>query len=560
MTNTLTTFRQQKEKTISLFEKLKDFINLAQKNDIPIDFGIIKKLEGIIDDIHQDDNRLKIALIGGFSEGKTTIAAAWMEKFDKDSMKISQQESSDAVNIYPVDNDFLLVDTPGLFGFKEENNNGNVQKYKEITRKWVSQSHIVLYIMNSANPIKDSHKEELNWLFRTLNLLPRTVFVLSKFDEVADVGDKQDYEENLQIKQSNVQIRLKSLLNLSEEEEKALMIVGVSANPFNMGIEYWLKEMDRFKAISYIETLQHATNEIIKKNSASKIIMDAQKSIIQDILTNYLPIIEARIGKTDSKTTQLIKNQKESKDELEEINKKIIRTQADLKNFLDLYFNDLITQVQNCNIDTIINFLQTEIGDEGKIMSIKIENKFREHIGAVSFSLDTARLQFNSNFKGLSTPSSDIGNQAISLISQSNIFTADNVKLARDGIVGLMKIFGIDIGLKFKPWGAINLAKNLNGALAIFGIAMNVWDAYSTVQKEEEFKNKINEIINNLRTLHEELVGVVIGNEFAQRFFPAYIEMEKGLNNIEFSKEKINKQKDDLTKLLDLGNSLKTHL
>ncbi|MGV8268407.1 LeoA/HP0731 family dynamin-like GTPase, partial [Pseudomonas aeruginosa] len=73
-----------------------------------------------------------------------------------------------------------------------------IEKYKDITKKYVSEAHLVLYVMNSTNPIKESHKEDLTWLFRTLDLLPRTVFVLSRFDEVADVEDEQDYQANLQ--------------------------------------------------------------------------------------------------------------------------------------------------------------------------------------------------------------------------------------------------------------------------------------------------------------------------------------------------------------------------
>ncbi|GAA9432771.1 hypothetical protein HpHA286_07810 [Helicobacter pylori] len=52
-------------------------------------------------------------------EGKTSIAAAWIERLDK-SMKIDHQESNDAVKIYDIDNEIELVDTPGLFGFKEK--------------------------------------------------------------------------------------------------------------------------------------------------------------------------------------------------------------------------------------------------------------------------------------------------------------------------------------------------------------------------------------------------------------------------------------------------------
>lgn len=58
--------------------------------------------------------------MGGFSEGKTSIAAAWIDRLDE-SMKIAHQESSDAVKIYDIDNEMELVDTLGLYGFKQKN-------------------------------------------------------------------------------------------------------------------------------------------------------------------------------------------------------------------------------------------------------------------------------------------------------------------------------------------------------------------------------------------------------------------------------------------------------
>lgn len=58
--------------------------------------------------------------MGGFSEGKTSIAAAWIERLDE-SMKIDHRESSDEVKIYNIDDEMELVDTPGLFGFEKKN-------------------------------------------------------------------------------------------------------------------------------------------------------------------------------------------------------------------------------------------------------------------------------------------------------------------------------------------------------------------------------------------------------------------------------------------------------
>ena len=196
MINTVNKFKEQQSNSVKVLESLKIYLENGEKIGVDIDDSLIKKLNNAINDV--ETKKLKVALIGGFSEGKTSIAAAWIEKLDKSNMKISHQESSDEVLVYEVGNDIELIDTPGLFGFKEKFNSdmNAIEKYKDITEKYVSEAHLVLYVMNSINPIKDSHKDDLNWLFRTLNLLPRTVFVLSKFDEIVDV---EDYKEKRDI-------------------------------------------------------------------------------------------------------------------------------------------------------------------------------------------------------------------------------------------------------------------------------------------------------------------------------------------------------------------------
>jgi len=271
MQNTIKEFEIKREKSLNLLKELKDFLIKGKKLDIEIEDKMLKKIESSLKEVESE--KLKVALIGGFSEGKTSIASAWLEKYDKSSMKISQQESSNEVRVYDVDDKIELIDTPGLFGFKETED--KKEKYKEITKKYVSEAHIIIYVMNSTNPIKESHREDLMWLFRTLDLLSRTIFVLSRFDEIADVEDENDYEYNLNIKKQNITQRLQNMINLNSDEIKNLLIVGISANPFDQGIkEYWLNNLDEYKKLSKIETLQNATFEIIEKNNGlSSIIL-----------------------------------------------------------------------------------------------------------------------------------------------------------------------------------------------------------------------------------------------------------------------------------------------
>lgn len=155
MESTLNEFKKQQEQELKILSKLKNFLEKGESIGVEIDSSLKTKLYNAMNQV--ETNKLKVALIGGFSEGKTSIAAAWLEKLDKSSMKISHQESSDEVQVYQVGNDIELVDTPGLFGFKEKVNTDSksIEKYKDITQKYVSEAHLVLYVMNSVNPIKE---------------------------------------------------------------------------------------------------------------------------------------------------------------------------------------------------------------------------------------------------------------------------------------------------------------------------------------------------------------------------------------------------------------------
>lgn len=266
MSETLRNHQDNQAKVINLLSKLEGFITKGQEFGLDVSADIKTKLQNSLNTLQSD--KLKIALIGGFSEGKTSIAAAWLGKIDPETMNISASESSNAVKIYDIDEDYQLIDTPGLYGYKEQVNTDaqEIEKYKDITRKYVSEAHIILYVMNSKNPIKESHIDDLKWLFKDLNLLPRTVFVLSRFDEVADVEDELDYQDKFKVKEQNVKERLSSILSLTLQETNNLKIVAVSANPFDEGVEYWMENRAEFEQLSHIKLLQNATSEIVKKS------------------------------------------------------------------------------------------------------------------------------------------------------------------------------------------------------------------------------------------------------------------------------------------------------
>jgi GTP-binding protein EngB required for normal cell division len=556
MNQTLDEFKKQQNCATEILNKLKDFLEIGEKIGVEIDGGLKTKLLSVLNEVAT--TKLKVALIGGFSEGKTSIAAAWMEKLDKSNMKITYQESSDEISIYEVGNDIELVDTPGLFGFKEKYNADSrlIEKYKDITQKYVSEAHLVLYVMNSVNPIKESHKEDLQWLFRTLNLLPRTVFVLSRFDEVADVEDEISYQNEANIKKENVLYRLKDLIDITDKESSELSIIAVSANPFDMGMTHWLSNLETFRKLSHISNLQNATYEKIKySGGVARIANETKKTIIKDVLEKELPAARALNLKIEQEVNKLSDISQEINKNVKSLEPKISEVRINLKEFVIEYFTDLILQAKGTSLETVSYFIEKEIGSEGINLNTKIQNEFERQIGAVSLELQKIETNFNAEIDSFNQTITSYGKQGVNYLSKSGLINKDNVLLARDAIVTGTKTLGLDLSkyLNFKPWGATKLANGVSGALAIVGLGLELWDSWDKAKKETEFREAIEKMIGNFEEQRKEILEKINGSEFIVKFFPSYIDLQNKLRSIQDEITEMDKQQKMFKEWLGMG-------
>ena len=536
MNSTLELFLNQNNKALALLDKLRVFLEQGAALGVNIDPTLLSKLEHASQNLAND--KLKIALIGGFSEGKTSIAAAWMERLDKSSMNISQQESSNEVKVYEVDDNFVLIDTPGLFGFKEQYNAdiNAMEKYKDITRKYVSEAHLVLYVMNSTNPIKDSHKDDLNWLFRTLDLLPRTIFVLSRFDEVADVEDETSYAQHLQVKRNNVESRLRESIGASDAEVAALSIVAVAANPFDMGTDYWLERVEQFKTLSHISSLQQATAEKIQSSGGSAVIVEqARKSVILDVLHKELPVAVENDQRLGEEVERLSGVSRTLSRQLDGAKGQIAEVRIGLREFVTRYFSGLIMRTEGLTQETFKEFFEREIGRDGVMVTTRLQNEFDRQLNGVSQELSRMRLSFDSEIDHFNTNVINLGKQGVNYVIKGNLINNGSILAARDGIVNVAKTLGVDLGkaLKFKPWGAINLAKNLNGILSVAGLALEAWDSYERKKREDQFRQAIAEMVDNFNNQREELLTMIQDVSFEERFFPDYASLDANAADVQ---------------------------
>lgn len=522
---TIEQFKQEQAKTIEILERLLEFVKEGQRFDVTDKEGLLTKISAGINDVKS--SKLKVVLVGGFSEGKTSIAAAWSGNYDPDTMKIDISESSDEVQVYHL-SDFDLIDTPGLFGFKETENQ---VKYKEITRRYVSEANLLLYVMSPNNPIKNSHKAELNWLFKDLNLLSRVVFVLSRFDEEVDLEDKDEYQERLKIKKENIMSRLRDFGIISESQE--VPIVAVAANPFGEGFEYWLLNIEEYNEISHIPDLQIATtNQIKNSGGENALVLATSQSIIKDVIQKQMPIVQQKMVTVVEEINRFKDAMSDIQKEQNKSEKSINAARLDLKDYITELFTDLILQVKGTDMQTIEDFFEKNIGDEGIVLETNIQNEFERQLGKISHEISKTEINFDAS---LSHYNSMVGDLTLKGIKAGGEFLK-NTKVSNNTVLAARKF--LMPSFKFKPWGAIKLASNIskgvNVVSSFIGIGLELWDSYSEVKKQEKFKEMKNSIKESLSEQRKDYIEFINNSDqFFDEFFPEYNNLLSRINEME---------------------------
>ncbi len=553
MNETLGQFKRNQKRNQEILKKLLDFVHIGEEYGIKVEESLKDKIRNAIKDV--SGQKLKVALVGGFSCGKTSIAAAWIDRLDK-SMKIDHKESSDAVKIYDIDNEIELVDTPGLFGFKEKiTDSGKIERYKDITKKYISEAHLILYALNPSNPIKESHKDDLNWLFRTLNLLSRTIFVISRFDEEADIEDEEDCNKRFKIKKENIQNRLNDLISLSEEEKESLIIVAVAANPFDLGVEHWLKHQEEFQKLSHIKALQDATQKKIEENGGKlTIIEETKKSVIQDVVHRQMPPAKQALQDINGEMEYLNKTLEKRRKDIQDLNGEISQARIHLREFIIRYFSDLILQVSGTSLETFNDFVIREIGDKGINIKTKVQNAFERETQGIFNEIAKIETSFNADRSFFEKHAGALGKIGIDLLKQSGFINATNIKAARDGIVAVGKFVGVDLAFKFKPWGAVKLASNLNKALPLIGLAFEIGDSVMKLKKEKELEETKEKMKSNFDGQKQEILDLINDEaKFKQTCFPSMFDLEKCIQACEESVKKTQECAQGLEKWIQTG-------
>lgn len=516
------------------YKKIKKF--LEQGIELGIDLkDVLKKLE----DSHKaaKDEIIRIVLLGSFSDGKTSAIAGLLGKLS-DNMKIDVAESSDELEVYRPDGlkeGYEIVDTPGLFGTKEKEIDGENIKYSEITEKYISEAHIIIYVCDAVVPVKDSHKESLKLVLKTFNKLDSTIFVLNKMDEAGyDLTDEEDYQTGMKIKTETLKKRLKEAIGLSSEEEKQLKIVCVAADPKGKGLSYWFERMDNYRQRSRIDALKHEVENIIQSKDKDDLKSAVDLAVLKDIMMG----VNKQITIANQSLNEPLKQCKEiindMKNDCQILKQELMANKRNMTEKLNELRKSVQYDINNASdMNQLASAIQDVIGIEGDqvtchILSRNINQIISECAENNQVELERTAVIFENKFS--------LQDEILKEGMAKSVFFLKNVKIDNTHILKARDL--IAKNFKFKPWGATKWAKNLTKAFKIGGVIlsifMEVWEWWKAKKNQEKLAKLKEELKNAIESIFKELFDLFNKDEeYFNNFAPSYPEMRKQIKERE---------------------------
>ena len=547
------TFIQKKDEFLSKLDSFGVLLCEAKEKavspELEESFGkTIRKVDGLKNDIRA--GKLKIALVGAFSDGKTSTVAGLIGHSDP-SMKIAEEESSDEIVFYAPENidadvpPCEFVDTPGLFG----------QKFSQKTKDYVSQAHVVLYVVNATNPLKDSHKDTVLWLMNTLLKFDKTIFVINRMDDVCDYTDSEDFDEKRKIKSSFLRGNVASHCNipLDDERIKSLNVVCISSDPGEKGlmddgkgrVNYWLtpEHRDKYELYSRMPDLRSMVSSVVRDTLPQTLMQDvALAAVNEEVRINCdklqeeaRQLEEAVLPEIENTVRLLDSDLKTAKDDLR-------REIRPCRRELETLEKSVCGKIHDATLESFNAVMEDEIG-AGEEVGYKIQGDIQDilthHFGRVitqtyekmSSDIELGEANVSAAIDSIKTGATAIGTLAKG-VDKAMIFAAREL-LGKIGIV-----------IKFKPWEAVKWANFASKTVPVIGTAVSlVADIGKIVTQkiqEQKLEKAKSDMICALRDLFKDIYKCLNDEaELHKRLTPQILNMEEQVSALRQRQEQI---------------------
>lgn len=537
-------FNIEKQSALEKLEQLRAVLD--ELGEMGADVGSeLQKIDSAVQAVKSDV--LRIALLGAFSDGKTSVIAAWLGKVMAD-MNIDMDESSDRLAIYypeGLPEKCEIVDTPGLFGDKEKAVDGKQVMYEDLTKRYISEAHLILYVVDATNPLKESHNDIVKWVLRDLNKLSSTVFVINKMDTVTDLTEQVLFDAQATIKKNNLKSKLQRAANLSPDEMARLNIVCLASNPNGRGLEFWFGKPEHYESRSRINDLKAMTTQVLRHNAPTVLIAKTGMDVVRDVVGQHVVRAEEQLGQLKMFAEQNAEESTRIRQDIANGRREVKQLAGELFEELQNIEKGLLGKLRPLSLENIREFLEDEIGYTEEGVGFKLHLKIKSAIDR----------SFDQSSKVISRISQDIGRQLDSSESFLNAMS-DNALKSMSGVAkGIAKLSPdviksaifvardtlnavTGVAIKFKPWEAAKLAGSVAKWAGPVGAAISLVadlrSAHKAHELEQELKDVKEEIAEMIKSAFKDIYDLISDDEKLMSFFaPQLKEFEKVVEALE---------------------------
>lgn len=532
-------------KRISKLTSLKRLLESGLGN-IPELQTYIDKVNSIINNIN--DGEISVVLLGSFSDGKTSAIAGLLGRLE-DNMKIDNDESSDELTVYrpnDIKKGFKIVDTPGLFGTKEKEINGKDVKFSQITERYISEAHIIIYVCDAVVPLKDSHVEIISRIMRDYHKLDNTIFVINKMDEAGyDLLDADDFSRGCEIKKANLISRLRNTINLTPDEEKRLHIVCIAADPKGKGLAHWFSKMDSYYERSHIKDLRNCINAVVDKTDADSLSSSTYETSVVDVVDGLNKAIDGTAKPVNKALAKIKESASDLSEDQKQLKKDLSISKKDLKDALNEVKNDTLREIKSASLETIGEVISNHLGEQGEeitfyVFQEKINSLIEQCCDTNATAVHTTVVKLESSYSMQNEMLNEAVKYGINGLKNLTV-TGEQVKAVRDIIAS---------SYKFKPWGAINLGKNITKWAGWIGAGLGVGFEVYGWYKQYKDKEKLIKLKDVLKKAVNDCIADIFNlfstdDLYYKNFAPSYIELCKKMDErnkeIENLQQKVTK-------------------
>ena len=507
-------------------QKLTALKQLLQKGVeyIPELQSYLGKIDSIVNTIK--DGEISVVLLGSFSDGKTSAIAGLLGRLE-DNMKIDNDESSDELTIYRPKNlkkGFKIIDTPGLFGTKEREINGQNIKFSEITERYISEAHIIIYVCDAVVPLKESHVEIIRRVMRDFHKLDNTIFVINKMDEAGyDLLDEYDFNNGCKIKKENLISRLRSTINLTPDEEKRLHVVCIAADPKGKGLQHWFSKIDNYYERSHIKDLRKCVNAVVNNADTDKLSSSSYETSVSEIVDGLHKAIECTEKPVSKAIVKMERDCTEIEEDGKHLKSELRLSRNELRQAINEIKDDAIREINGASLETIGEVISNQLGVQNDqvtfyVFQDKLSAQIEQCCEANANNVNLAAVKIQNTYSMQDAMLNDAVKYGVGQLKNLNI-TGEQIKAVRDVIAK---------GYKFKPWGAINMGKNITKWAGWIGAGIGVAFELYGWYKQHKDQKKLNELKKSLTNAINDCISNVFktfesDNEYYKNFAPSYI-------------------------------------